>query len=80
MGAGETKCPYRHKNFDNLYFSNKYNLQTKNFNLIFLYSMNKKGNKNARVEQLIKMLLSCEEEKGLIVKDPFDIFFFSIIS
>ena len=33
--------------------------------------MNEKFNKNAKVEQLTKMFLSCEEEKGLIVKDPF---------
>ena len=32
--------------------------------------MNEKFNKNAKVEQLTKMFLSCEEEKGLIVKDP----------
>ena len=34
--------------------------------------MNEKFNKNAKVEQLTKMFLSPEEEKGLIVKDPFD--------
>ena len=33
--------------------------------------MNKKFNKNAKVEQLTWMFLSHEEEKGLIVKDPF---------
>ena len=38
--------------------------------------MNEKFNKNAKVEQLTKMFLSCGEEKGLIVKDPFR--FFSI--
>ena len=32
--------------------------------------MNEKFNKNAKVEQLTKMFLSREEEKGLIVKDP----------
>ena len=32
--------------------------------------MNEKFNKNMKVEQLTKMLLSCEEEKGLIAKDP----------
>ena len=32
--------------------------------------MNEKFNKNAKVEQLTKMILSREEEKGLIVKDP----------
>ena len=32
--------------------------------------MNGKFNKNAKVEQLTKMFLSSEEEKGLIVKDP----------
>ena len=32
--------------------------------------MNKSFNKNAKFEQLTKMLFSCEEEKGLIVKDP----------
>ena len=34
--------------------------------------MNEKFNKNAKVEQLTKMFLSREEEKGLIVKDPLD--------
>ena len=33
--------------------------------------MNEKFNKNAKVEQLIKVVLSDGEEKGLIVKDPF---------
>ena len=32
--------------------------------------MNAKFNKNEKVEQLTKMFLSREEEKGLIVKDP----------
>ena len=32
--------------------------------------MNEKFNKNAKVEQLTKMFLSREEEKGIIVKDP----------
>ena len=32
--------------------------------------MNEKLNKNARLEQLAKMILSREEEKGLIVKGP----------
>ena len=32
--------------------------------------MNEKFNENAKVEQLTEMLLSREEEKGLIVKDP----------
>ena len=32
--------------------------------------MNEKFNKNAKVEQLTKMIFSHEEEKGLIVKDP----------
>ena len=32
--------------------------------------MNEKLNKNAKVEQLTRMFLSREEEKGLIVKDP----------
>ena len=31
--------------------------------------MNEKFNKNAKVEQLTKVFLSLEEEKGLIVKD-----------
>ena len=35
-----------------------------------MYFMNEKLNKNAKVEQLTKMFLSREEEKGLIVKDP----------
>ena len=33
--------------------------------------MNEKFNNNAKFEQLIKILLSCEEEIGLIVKGPF---------
>ena len=32
--------------------------------------MDEKFNKNSNVEQLTIMLFSCEEEKGLIVKDP----------
>ena len=32
--------------------------------------MNGNFNKNVKVEQLTKMFLSREEEKGLIVKDP----------
>ena len=32
--------------------------------------MNEKLNKNAKVEQSTEMLLSREEEIGLIVKDP----------
>ena len=36
--------------------------------------MNEKFNKNAKVEQLAKMFLSLGEEKGLIVKDPFQNF------
>ena len=32
--------------------------------------MNKKFNKNSKVEQLTQICLSSEEEKGLIVKDP----------
>ena len=33
--------------------------------------MKEKFNKNAEVEQLTKMLISHEEEKCLIVKDPY---------
>ena len=33
--------------------------------------MNGKFNKNAKVEQFTKIILSRGEEKGLIVKDPF---------
>ena len=33
--------------------------------------MNDKFNNNAKVEQLTKMCLNREEEKGLIVEDPF---------
>ena len=33
--------------------------------------MNEKFNKNVKVEQLTFMFLSHEEEKGLIVKDPY---------
>ena len=32
--------------------------------------MNEIFNKNAKVEQLTKMFLSREKEKGLIIKDP----------
>ena len=32
--------------------------------------MDEKFNKNSKVEQFTIMLFSCEEEKGLIVKDP----------
>ena len=32
--------------------------------------MNEKFNKNSKVEQLTKVVLSHGEEKGLIVKDP----------
>ena len=32
--------------------------------------MNEKFNKNAKVEQLAKVVLSHGEDKGLIVKDP----------
>ena len=32
--------------------------------------MNEKFNKNAKIEQLTKVVLSHGEEKGLIVKDP----------
>ena len=35
--------------------------------------MNEKFNKNAKVEQLTKVVLSHGEEKGLIVKDPLEI-------
>ena len=35
-----------------------------------LYFINEKFNKNAKVEQLTKVVLSHGEEKGLIVKDP----------
>ena len=34
--------------------------------------MNEKFNKNEKVEQLNKVLLSHGEEKGLIVKDPLE--------
>ena len=34
--------------------------------------MNEKFNKNAKVEQLTKVVLSHGEEKNLIVKDPFE--------
>ena len=33
--------------------------------------MDEKFNKYAKVEQLTKMFISCGEEKGLIVKDPY---------
>ena len=36
--------------------------------------MNEKFNKNEKVEQLTKMFLSSEEEKGLIVKDTLELF------
>ena len=53
--------------------------------------MNEKFNKNAKVGQLTKVVLSHGEEKGLIVKDPLkiaqylfpltvlDVMFFSIV-
>ena len=40
--------------------------------------MNEKFNKNAKVEQLTKVVLSHGEEKGLIVKDPFKILLLSL--
>ena len=61
--------PNRNKNLDYWYLFNKYRPKTQNF-VVFFYSMDEKFNKNAKVEQLIKMLLSLEEEKDLIVKDP----------
>ena len=33
--------------------------------------MNEKFNKNAKVEQFTKVVISHGEEKGLIVKDPY---------
>ena len=36
--------------------------------------MNEKFDKNAKVQQLTKVVLSHGEEKGLIVKDPYRIF------
>ena len=41
--------------------------------------MNEKFNKNTKVEQLTKVVLSHWEEKGLIVKDPYRIDLHSII-
>ena len=35
--------------------------------------MNETFNTNAKVKQMTKLLLSCKEEKGFIVKDPFDL-------
>ena len=35
--------------------------------------MNEKFNKTAKVEQLTKVVLSHGEEKGLIVKDPYEL-------
>ena len=37
--------------------------------------MNEKINKNAKVKQLTEMFLRRGEEKGLIVKDPFHLYF-----
>ena len=42
--------------------------------------MNEKFNKNAKVEQLTKVVLNHGEEKGLIVKDPFQIFKFMVFT
>ena len=39
--------------------------------LMFSLLYNEKFNKNAKVEQLTKVVLSHGEEKGLIVKDPY---------
>ena len=36
--------------------------------------MNEKINKNAKVEQLTKVVLSHGEEKGLNVKDPYNLY------
>ena len=36
--------------------------------------MNEKFDKNAKVEQLTKVVLGHGEEKGLIVKDPFHVY------
>ena len=36
--------------------------------------MNEKFDKNGKVEQLTKMLLSRQEENGLIIKDPLCLF------
>ena len=61
------KCPNRHKNLDNLYFLNKYSHKTQNFDFSFPLYLNILI-KNAKVEQLTKMLLSCGEEKALSLK------------
>ena len=42
--------------------------------------MNEKFNKNAKVEQLTKVVLIHGEEKGLIVKDPLFQTYFLILS
>ena len=51
-----------------LFLLNKKCIALKPKLLSILYFMNEKFNKNAK---LTKMCSSCEEEKGLIVKDPF---------
>ena len=40
---------------------------------MFLYFINEKFNKNAKVKYLTKVVLSLVEEKDLIVKDPFSV-------
>ena len=57
------------KNLEYWYLFNKYSPKTQNFDF-FLYFINEKFNKNAKVEQLTNVDLSHGEEKGLIVKDP----------
>ena len=68
-----TKCTNRHKNLDYWNLLYKYSPKTQKL-WCFLYFTNEKIYKNAKVEQLTKMFLSREEEKGLIVKDPFYFF------
>ena len=57
-----TKCPNRQKNLDYWYFLNKYRPKPQKFN-VFLDSMDEKCNKNAKVEQLTKVILRIDEEK-----------------
>ena len=59
-------CPNRQKNLDYWYVLNKYSTRTQNFDVFCTSWM--KSNKNAKVEQLTKMLLSREKEKALSLK------------
>ena len=73
-----TKCPYRHKNLDYWYLLNKYSPETQNYD-VFCTSWMKSLTKMRKLNNWPKCL-SREEEKGLIVKDPFNITHFPFLS